>query len=417
MVREKLRVIFSSKIFYIAFSILVSFALWMYVEINENQIQSIEVRDVPIVFLNKEILNDRGLFITSISPETITLTFECPRSAATKLTNSTLSAQIDLSGVTRRGSVPLRYEIIYPSGIDLNAITGPFKSVDRITLSIDEFSTKQIHIDAPYKGGVADGFLQDPVECIPTTVTVSGPSNVMSRIEAARVDINRENLSSTYTDDLPVILLDESGNELDRTLRGQLTLSDEKAHINIPIRMLKDVVLNVERIYTSGATEQNTIVTISPPTITVAGNPEDLRDYNSINLGTIDLTRFEFTATEAFQIVIPNNFTNITGTTEASVLVDIHGLELKYFSVSNIHTIFEPPGYTAEIVTQSVDVRIRGKAEDLADVTEANIRIVTNLNNLGPGTHRLLSTVHVDGIDANVGAVGNCYITVTIREE
>ena len=419
MIRDKLSMIFSSKIFYIVFSLIVSIALWMYVEINENQIQQFEVQNVQVVRHNSELLNDRGFFIASMNPEVVKLTFECSRSIANKLKNTTLSVTIDLASITSRGNKTLEFDIDYPDGISEDMAGFVSSDVSRISLYVDRIDTRLIPVEVPYRGGAAEDYIQDPPEFSPQTISVSGPRDVISRVSFARVNINRENLSSTYTDDLPFTLLDENGEELDEPSGSQLTTSDETIHVIIPIRMMKEVTLFVEFNYGSGATSQNTSYTIDPPTVMIAGNVEDLRDYNSINLGTIDLTSFDFSRTfSAFTIVIPNYFARISGETEATVAVEILGLDMKWFSISNIQATNEPDGYVTEIKTQNLDVRVRGRTEDLEYLTEANIRVVATLaDDISLGTQRIPARVYVDGIDADIGAVGTYNITVSIVPE
>ena len=420
MIRGMLNKIFSSKAFYIVFSVLVSIALWMYVEITENVIQRHIVSDVPVTYLNKEVLDDRNLLITRVDPETVELTFECSRSDAARLTKNTLSVVIDLANITQSGYNPLRHKVAYPSNVDEDSINYISSSFGLIAVYIDTMYSQNVRVEAPYRGGAAEGFMTDSPDFSPREITVTGPAEVVSEVNVARAQIVRENLTTTLEDDFPFILLDRNGEELDEALLSQLTLSDESIHVTVPVRATKAVALTVECVYGSGVTEQNTRVTIDPPMITIAGDPEEIRDYNSLNLITIDLTRLIiFSDTNMYPIILPNNFTNISGETEARVLVELLGLDFKFLSVSNsnIHTINGPTGYTVEIRTQSLDVRIRGREEDLAGVSEANISVVADLANCGPGMQRVSARVYVDGISADVGAVGNYNITVDIQRE
>ena len=414
MISKRLNMIFSSKVFYIAFSLLVAFVLWMYVEINENKVQKLPVNSIQIIRQNEEILSDRGLFISAINPETVNLEFEGPRSVTSKLNNSNVTVVIDLAGITSRGSTTLRYDIVYPSNIDVESVNIVNRSVSSISLYIDRIESRSVYVDVAYRGGAAEGYILDPVEYTPQSIIVSGPIEIVSRVSSAHVSIIRENLTSTYSDDLSFVLLDEDGEEFDEPLRSQLTTSEETIHVNIPIIMKKEVALTVEFSYGSGATSQNTSYIVDPPTVIVAGNPDDVRDYNSLNLGTIDVTRFDYANTYGFTIVIPNNFTPISGETEASVFVEVLGLDIKHFSITNLFTQNEPSGYTVEIESQSVDVRIRGRAADMENLTEANIRVVADLTDASPGTQRVQAKVYVDGIDGDVGVVGTVNITVSI---
>ena len=419
MIRKKVGKIFSSKVFYITFSILFSILLWMYVEISQNQLREITVTGVQIVRDNEEILGDRGLLVATMNPESLAFTFECPRSIANLLTSASVSVLIDLQGITARGNSLQPYDIVFPPDIDESLINIVSSSVSRISLYIDRLDTRQVDVEVSYRGGTAEGFIQDPIEFSPQSIMVSGPAEAVSQVRAARVNIIRENLTSTYTDDFTFTLLDENGVELDESLLDRITMiSDETIHVTVPIRVTKEVVLTVDISPGSGATAENTSITIDPPSVMIAGDPDDIRDYNSINLGTIDLTSFEQSRPFVYSIVIPNHFTNLSGETEADVLVEIHGLEIRYLSVTNIQTLNEPAGYTPEIRTQSIDVRIRGKAEDMVNLTEAHIRVVANLADANFGPQRVPARIHVDGIDADIGAVGAApLITVTLYRD
>ena len=418
MVRETLSKIFSSRVFYIVFSLLVSIALWMFYEIQENQIQYHRVSEIPVVRQNEEVLGDRNLLISSISPENVTITFRCPRSMVSKLRKDTLSAVIDLQNITSRGYKTLRYDIAYPSGIEREMISVESRPVDQISLFIDWIFSNQVRVAAPYTGGAAEGFLTDPVEITPPRITVSGPEEVVLRVNEARVSIVRENLTTTFTENMPFILYDVDGNELSEDILNKLTISEDTVHINIPVREIKDIPLEVDFIYGAGATTQNTIYELNPTYITIVGDPEAVRDINSINIGTVDLTSREYSDTFSFPIRLPNNVTNMSGETEASGYYEIRGLSMKYLSIPNtrVHLLNEPAGYVTEVRSQSIDVRIRCRPENYEYITEANIRIVADLKDLGPGPQRVSARVSVDGFE-NAGAIGTYMVYIAILRD
>ena len=423
MIREKLGKVFSSRIFYIAFSILVSFALWMFVEINENQLQRFTVNYVPIVWQNVERLTDRGLLIGALNPETVSFTFESPRSVQQRLSNENLSVVIDLAGITSRGSTSLSYDIEYPSDVDINSLSIVSRSVSRISLYIDRLESKSVPVHVAYDGGTAEDFIQDTPIFSPQSITVSGPADVISRVGTARVYVLRENLASTYTDELTFILYDENGERLDEELLDNLTVSDEIIQVTIPIRMTKTVNLAVDFIYGSGATAQNTIYTITPQTIMIAGDPEDVRDFNTIHLGPpIDLTGLQFERMNNeinIPIALDNHFTNLSDILTATVDIEIRGLEVKYLSVTNYQLVNEPSNVTVDRITQSTVVRIRGRAEDLDVLTAEDIVVRANLADVNLGTQQIPARVIIYNFDGDadaVGAIGNYVITVTIRD-
>ena len=418
MNRKKPGSVFSSKAFYIAFSILVSIALWMFVEINENQVIVKEVNGVVVVRKNEELLNDRSLSIASMDPETVTLTFECTRSVAQKLNRDTLSVEIDLSSITSRGSPYLPYEIIYPADVDVSAIERVGMSVEQISLRIDRLQTSPIQVEVLYGGGVAEGYYMDPLYFSPQNISVSGSADAVSQVWKAQVNITeRENLTQTLEGNFRLTLLDANGAELSEALRNQLTVSDQTVHVTIPIKMTKEVPLEVVLNHGAGSSVENTTVTINPQTVMIAGDPEYVREINSIVLGTIDMTSFGLSINNDMPIIIPQHVFSITEDRVARVSIQVSGLEVSYLTTSNIHIANEPKEYVVDIISRGVDVRVRGRPEDLAYLTEDSVRVVATVpENFTLAQQRLNARVFIDGIDRDIGAVGVYYVNVNIRE-
>jgi len=419
MLKERLSKI-SMRIFYVIFAVVVSVTLWMYVEITENDIQPIDVSGIDIVLRNEDILRDRGLLITSMTPEQLTFRVEASRADISRLTVSgALIVEVDLSPVTSAGPTDLPYEIIFPPMVSINTESILSRSATRITVMVDMVQEKQVPVRVDYRGGTAsEDLMADTVVSDVHSITVWGPERVVSKIQYVRVPIYRENLMTTYTDDLEFLLIDDNGEVIDDEFRESLVFSQETIRITVPIREIKEIPLVVNLSHGASTSDANTSWDVEPSVITVSGDPEVIRDLNHIMLGTIDMQLIERSdTTEAFPIIIPNHITNISGETEAIVHVKTMGLDIAFRSTSNLHVTNIPPGYRAEILTQSLDIRIRGVSEELALVSPMNLRVVANLADMSPGTTMATASVYIDGIEANIDPVGEYFLTVTITAE
>jgi hypothetical protein len=217
-------------------------------------------------------------------------------------------------------------------------------------------------------------------------------------------------------DELPFTLMDESGHEI---VSDKLIFSQDTIKVVIPVVMIKDIPLVVNLTPGAGADAANSACTVNPPTISVSGDAETLGNLNQIVLGTIDLSQFLTSKTQEFQIVLPNGTTNLTGITTASVSVDITGLDSVHLSADNIQVTNVTAGYTATIVTKSLDIILRGKTDELKTIGPSNIRIIADLTELGEttGTYSVIAKVYVDGDVTTVGPIGEYKVTVTLNKE
>ncbi|NLA86352.1 MAG: hypothetical protein GX847_03525 [Clostridiales bacterium] len=264
----------------------------------------------------------------------------------------------------------------------------------------------------------------DPMDLSTEVITVSGPQDVVSNISYALVTLQRENISKTVVEQRTFTLIDENGHEV---VSDKLTFSQDTVNVEIPVNMVKEIPLKVDLIYGAGANSANTSYAISPATISLSGDAEKLDEINHLPIGTIDTTKFLNGKELVFPIVLPNETKNLTGVTEATVTVTISGLESTHVTTSNIAVTNETAGYSAEVITKSIDILLRGTPKDIEKITPdkkgdtdvpVSYRVVADLSDLGDteGTYSVLAKVYVDG-DVDVGAVGDYMVTVRISRD
>ena len=416
MGRQTIAKIFSSRIFYIVFAILASVALWLYVEINDPQEGAVTL-NVPVTFRNEQTLYDRGLVNTS-APGTVEVTFTGPRSIVARLNAGTVFAEVDLIGVALPGhNMTMGFSVNYnlPATVNASLLTY-IRSTNHVHVTVERLAAKTVIVDGVYVGGTASPeYVAGVPEFNPQMISVFGPESVIAQIDVAWVEILRENLYETYTNDLPFTLLDAYGVALSQELLEQIRISQDTVRVTVPITMFRDVRLAVSKTLGAGANENNTTFRFSPEYVTISGPPAVLREIDSIIVGTFDLTNMELSWSQTYPITMPyEDLVNVSGETEAIVSASIQGLEVRTFSVDNIHAINEPDE-PLEIVTRRLDVRIRGSREDLdalaqMNETQLNIRVTANLAGAVPGS--VPATVWIDGEVGDVGAIGNYSVMV-----
>jgi len=414
MVKEKLGKIIR-RIFYIIFALLISVALWVYIEITENEIQRREIANIEVVLRNEDILGDRDLFIEGEIP-TISFTVEAPRSdIAALLVPGAVTVEVDLMNVFSAGDTSLSYEIgNWPPRVNRDVIL--FGIPGRVLLTIGIHSEKRVEVlvDSP---GVADGYLAGQPEFDPQVITIHGPEDIIERIDHVRVPVNRENLTTTFTDYLEFLLFDEDGVviELEDDQRELISFSQDTIRVTIPVSELKMVSLQVVRVDGATTSLENTLITIIPDEIQVSGDPETLRGFNALMLGNIDMMSFTgLRYVMELPIQVPEGIENISREEMAIITIEIRDLEVQSRNVSNFQgtRLHDDLGY--EIQTRVHPVMIRGTQEDLAEITEMNITLVADLYGLEIGVHRVAATVHLHGVNGAVDVVGDYTLIVRI---
>lgn len=418
MPKQNKKSFFDRKIFCAIFAVLVSITLWVYIEYSQNPDMTQTVSNIPVEVTGQDKLAADGLVMTELSRNAVSIKFTGKRNVLAQLNSNKLSVTVNLEDILNSsshttGSYQLDYTINYPTGVNDNRVNAVDSISSYITVNVDNLISADVVVTGSYENlKVADGYQAEPMQFDKDHITVSGPEAKVSKIALAVVEVQRENVSATISEDMEYILKDSDGNDISKEL---LTFSQDRVHVTIPISMIKEVPLTVNFIEGNSADINNITYKITPQTVTLSGSAEELEDINNITLGTIDLTSFALSTTEEFPIVLPNNMDNLSGETTAKVKVEVTERDTSEVTVTSITTKNEPVNMNIDVITQSVDVMLRGKEKDLSRISAENIRIVADLGEIGnnPGTYSVIAKVTVDGF-SEVDAVGTYKVTVTI---
>lgn len=408
----------NSRAFYIVVSILCAVCAWLYVDIVEVPDQTKHINNIPVTFVGEDILADQGLMIVDGKESSVSLTVSGPRSALSKIdrTNTRITVQA-ASQIHGAGSYSLTYSVDYP----VSGVSTKTQSTRRIEVEVVQMESKELPLQGVFEGTAVEGALysdQDFQFEVPN-ITVTGERSVIETVTSARVRLEAMDLSTTWSGDLPVELLDENGQVLDPK-KLHIAMSDTMIYTIFPIQIVKEVPLVVEFIPGGGATEENVTYSISPaPTVTISGTPEMLSTIDSITLGSIKLSDIVTSDIFSFSINTPEGVKVISGNGTASVVVAIDGLVTRTIDTNNIELINKPDGYQVKPVTENLTVRIRGTTDVMELVLDKDVYVtvdLANLKDLSVGKRTLNAKVAVHG-SASAGAIGEYQVVVDITKD
>ena len=408
---------FNSKLFYVIVALLTSFAIWVYVASNDQDVISKRFDGVRVEFTGEEaLLASKGFVIIDPSVNTVSVTLSGPRNVVGLLEPADLTASVDVSKLTQVGYTNLTYSIKFPANTNEANISVRRETPQVISFNLSPVIEKTVPVRGSFDGNTAEGYTAESPVFEPSTITLRGAEALLSDISYAWVTFGEEDISVSYTTDVPFTLMDSKGNECSST---GLTANVETVKATLPILQIKEVALRAELLQGAGANAENTKVTLEPASVTVAGDSAILAGLNQITVATIDLTDFSTTFTERYPITIDNELSNLSGSSEVTVTVEIVGLETEKFTIpaANLACTNVTSGFTSDILTRELEVVLRGTPEDLSSVKAENLRAVADLTdyNESAGTYIVDVKIYVDGA-SNVGAVGDYQISVELKK-
>ena len=414
MTEKKKSKLFENKIFWAVVSLLAALFIWVYVTGTQEEPIELSFNNVEVVFTGEDTLQaSRGYVINNISTETVSVKISGTRRNIGSLSASDIKATIDVSLISQTGTITQYYTLTYPDGVDADAVSIVSSNPSVISFNVTRMSTKQVPVEVQFKGSTAEGYIAGEVEYEPKTITISGPESELEQIDHVYAEIGGDELTMTRPADVPFVLMDKSGNELSS---DGFEFDVSTINVTIPISMMKEVSLYVQCIYGAGATEENTSIEIEPSTITISGDTSVVSGINRIDIATIDLTDFALTLQDTYAIPLQNGVENVSGVTKAEVTIEIQGVSTKQFTVTNFNYTGLPDGYyVEEIITQNLEVKVRGAQDVLDQIQSSNLRAVADLSEVTQtGIMYVPVKVELDGF-TNAGAVGEYMIAIRIR--
>ena len=415
MTKKSAKKLFNSNIFWAIISLLAALAIWVYTTGTQQEPIEVELNGVEVVFVGEDALQaQRGLVITDVSAQTVDVVIEGARMNIGRLGAEDVQAVVDVSRYTSTGNYNVTYTLAYPEGVDANSVGVVRRSISTVSFQVTRVDTVSVPVEVAFTGSVAEGYLLGDIEYEPTTVEVMGPQSVLETVKSAYAEVALEELNSTREVEAPFDLIDADGNVID-TEGLDLEFNINSITVTIPVSVIKEVPLYLLVTEGAGATRNDIRYTLSEDTITIAGDAAVVDAINRIDIGPVDLTSFELTYSDTLDIVLPNDVQNISGIEEVDVAVEVVGLSVRSFTVTNISYTGLPEQYSAELVTHALSVRIRAEQEVLEALSASNLRAVADLSETtATGTMDTSNVrIYVDGA-TDAGAVGAYRLTFNI---
>ncbi len=388
-------------------------ALWLYVVTVVSPNSDKHYYNIPVTVQSEVVLQERGLMITSTELPTVSLHLEGNRTDLNKLNSSNITIGVDVSRIGEPGTHNLSFTPSYPGDVPNNAITVLNRTPDMITLTVEERISKSVPVDIQYVGSLSEDYMADKEnkELDYENVNISGPKSVIDQIAMARIEVGLDGRVESISEQFQYTLCNAKGEPVDAQL---VTTDIEAVTLTMKILRVKEIVLSVEVIDGGGATQKTSDIMINPQTIRVSGSDSLLTGLESLEIGSINLAEMPTDQTLTFPIKLPEGINNETGVMEATVDVRFPELGTKSLVVTDIQAINVPAGLEVDLITQILEIQIRGPKAVVEKVEATDIQVRVDFANEQKGTATVKAEITISA--EGVGAVGVYNITATLRE-
>ena len=405
------------KIFTMLISLLAAVLLWLYVISTVAKEVPWGVPNIPISIDGTFALEERGLVITQQNVDSLNLQLSTLRANCSKLNAETIRVNADASKIKGTGPQVLPLEVTFPDTVRTSDVDILNMSVSYVTVTVSQLVQKTFPIEFVTTGSPMEGYLieTDSVVLDPFEVEVLGPEEEVGRIAMVVVNCDVSELRESVYEFVPILFLDEAGEELKFSEHTTIRLPDSnfseagvpQTRLTLSVYRTKEILLTLNFIESDVLKKENVgSVTMSPSSILVKG-PADVIDEmkDEIVLADVDLAEITSGYQElSFRLDLPLYVKNTKEESEIKAVIRLKGITQENIFVSDIRVENAPSGFDYKISPASVKVTIWGSTEKINQIkndSNNGIYVVVDLsgyNNDGafsvPG--RVVNEAHND---------------------
>ena len=116
--------LYDSRAFWMVVSLLISITLWLYISSVDKEVITQPFRGVKVELVGENLLKDsKNMVVTDMDTSTVTVVLEGPRRIIGSWDADSITAQIDVSKLSRAAYTSQQYVISYPDGTDTSSIS------------------------------------------------------------------------------------------------------------------------------------------------------------------------------------------------------------------------------------------------------------------------------------------------------
>ena len=231
------------------------------------------------------------------------------------------------------------------------SIEGGDNSVD-VVFDVVEEKTVPITVTTNYLT-IADGYILYGTELSKETVTLSGPSTEIDKVETCTAEVTHKGeLTDSVTLDTALRFYTKSGSEVKFEYTN---LEESSVEVTLEVYKMATLPVSVSFINAPRNFDPSVLVySLSKQTLNVAGPESQIEKLSTLSVGTIDLSTFALNKVYELPIELPGNIRLLDNISSITASFDSSKLETKTMNLpaSCVQVVNLPSTYTLTVQTE-----------------------------------------------------------------
>ena len=378
--------VFTRRLWMKLLSLLLAVLLWNYVVSSNHSItRSKTVTGLNGYVTSQSTLSTYGLALLddpSSALTNVTVKLEVAQSDYALASTDNVQVMLDLSSVRTAGAqeVPLKASTTY----------GKVTSIlpESVTLTFETLDSRSVPVSVELTGDKNEDRWYSVSRTNPSVVTVSGAASVVRSISQARVYSDVSGVSESYMRAEPYVLLDGEGKEITQSM---LTRSSSSITVVTDVYPTKEIPISTDiaDVVTGRVAEGYEVkeIVIQPESITVAAEQELLEGISELLIEPVSVEGLSQSFSARAMISLLSDFKNVS-TEQVYVNVTI-GEESVSEWVDNVTLSFVGKAENLQLEWQSADIQVyvTGPRSAVEALKQDGIPVTVDLTGLAAGSY------------------------------
>lgn len=400
----------------IILSIVIAFFVWMAAMLAAPEITK-AIRGVPITV---DIPTSAMLEVVDGADTKVSLVLDGKQFEIGSYGPENVRVVADASAITKPGTyeVPL---VVSDNGTRSYTVTSI--SPATVTLTFETRATKLLQIQADITGLTTPANYiapEDEIVLEPSTVEVSGAESLISRVERAviEVDFSRE-VTSTQQQNSKIVYYDAEGNKLETEEVAYFHQDVSSVAVTVPVKRVATLPLTVSFLNVPENFPVDELsYSLSVDSITVAAEDSVLRNHSSLVLGYIDFKQMNLLTSSQmdFAVQLPEGFTDMDDIEVVTVSFEADDLASTNLSLKNFQLVNVPEGFTVTVEESALRVYVLGKKSIISGIAAGDFVVKVDLSDMRTraGKYEMPVSIYAP-TKGYVWAVGEYSVTVDAK--
>ena len=145
------------KVIHVILAIVIAVVLWLYVINVENTTGTAHLRDLPVQVTGTDVLEEKGLMVTDLSRDTISVRLSGRKKTLMKVSRKNVTFSVDVSSVTGAGDWTLTGRLNYPATVASESVSVSHWDDMKITVTVEPRGEKTVPVQGSFTGSEAAG--------------------------------------------------------------------------------------------------------------------------------------------------------------------------------------------------------------------------------------------------------------------